>query len=71
VIGTTLAFDAEDRVTGLLGGPNCRGPEKVRRLREIFGPEVRLTAAYGDTGGDTEMLAIADEAGYRVFKEQP
>ena len=70
-IGTTLAFDANDRVIGMLGGPNCRGPEKVRRLREIFGPEVRLTAAYGDTSGDIEMLALADEPGYRVFKEQP
>ena len=25
-------------------------------------------AAYGDTTGDTEMLAIADEAGFRRFK---
>jgi phosphatidylglycerophosphatase C len=28
---------------------------------------VRLAAAYGDTGGDTEMLAMADEPGFRVF----
>jgi phosphatidylglycerophosphatase C len=67
LIGTRLAFDANDRVTGDLEGANCRGPEKVRRLRETFGPDVALEAAYGDTDGDTEMLALAEEQGMRVF----
>jgi phosphatidylglycerophosphatase C len=71
VIGTELAFDGDDRVTGAFLGPNCRGAEKVNRLRDVFGADIRLDAAYGDTSGDTEMLAIADEAGYRVFKEKP
>ena len=26
---------------------------------------------HGDTSGDTEMLAIAEEPGYRVFQEKP
>ncbi|HRD45466.1 MAG TPA: HAD-IB family hydrolase, partial [Caulobacter sp.] len=39
--------------------------------REVFGEDVRLTAAYGDTAGDREMLKIADEKGYRVFKGRP
>ena len=30
-----------------------------------------LAAAYGDTSGDTEMLAMAQEAGFRVFTEKP
>ena len=42
-------------------GPNCRGPEKVGRLRAAFGDGRALAAAYGDTSGDREMLAIADE----------
>jgi phosphatidylglycerophosphatase C len=67
LIGTRLAFDGDDRVTGALDGPNCRGPEKVRRLREAFGDDVALEAAYGDTDGDREMLAIAEERGFRVF----
>lgn len=67
LIGTRLAFDAADRITGAFTTPNCRGPEKVRRLREMFGEDVRLAAAYGDTVGDREMLGIADERGYRVF----
>lgn len=71
LIGSKLAFDQADRVIGTLAGPNCRGPEKVVRLREAFGDRVRLAAAYGDTSGDTEMLAIAQERGYRIFKGKP
>lgn len=71
LLGTELAFDARERVVGSFTGPNCRGEEKVRRLRAAFGPDIRLRAAYGDTSGDTEMLAIADEPGYRVFQEKP
>ncbi|HTX49134.1 MAG TPA: HAD-IB family hydrolase [Caulobacteraceae bacterium] len=67
LIGTRLAFDAADRFTGDLDGANCRGPEKVRRLREAFGEDVRLEAAYGDTDGDREMLALAEEQGMKVF----
>lgn len=54
--------------TGALDGPNCRGAEKVRRLHGWldgagFGnrSEVRLVA-YGDSAGDRELLADADEA---------
>jgi len=71
LIGTRLAVDAEDQITGALAGENCRAEQKVIRLREMFGPDVRLAAAYGDTSGDVAMLAIADERGYRVFKEKP
>jgi len=67
VIGTRLAFDAAGRATGAFDGLNCRGPEKVRRLREVFGDDVRLAAAYGDSDGDAEMLAIAQERGMKVF----
>lgn len=70
-IGTRMALDAAGRITGDFHGANCRGEEKVTRLRETFGPDVRLAAAYGDTAGDREMLAIAGEAGYRVFTARP
>jgi len=68
LLGTQLMFDADDRVAGAFVGANCRGEEKVRRLRAAFGGDMQLAAAYGDTTGDTEMLAIADEAGFRRFK---
>ena len=71
LLGTPLVFDGAGRVTGAFAGPNCRGEEKVRRLRAVYGPDVRLVAAYGDTSGDTEMLAIADQPGFRVFREKP
>ena len=68
LLGTQLVFDADDRVTGAFAGANCRGEEKVRRLRAAFGEDMHLAAAYGDTSGDAEMLAMADEAGFRRFK---
>jgi phosphatidylglycerophosphatase C len=71
LIGTELSFDAQDRVTGGFATPNCRGPEKVVRLKAAFGPGLKIKAAYGDTDGDREMLAMAEIPGYRVFKGTP
>jgi phosphatidylglycerophosphatase C len=71
LIGSRLALDLNDKVNGSLLGPNCRGPEKVIRLRERFGDDMSLAAAYGDTSGDREMLAIAHEKGYRIFRGKP
>ncbi len=67
LIGTRLRYDAAGRLEGRLEGLNCRGPEKVVRLRAAYGPDIRLAAAYGDSGGDLQMLQIADIQGYRVF----
>ncbi|HEX5264641.1 MAG TPA: HAD-IB family hydrolase [Phenylobacterium sp.] len=71
LIGTEFAFDPQDRLTGGFATPNCRGPEKVRRLHAAFGQDLVLKAAYGDTGGDREMIAAAEIKGYRVFKGTP
>lgn len=71
LLGTELAFDAQDRVAGTFAGPNCRGPEKIVRLHARFGPDVRIKAAYGDTSGDREMLAAAETPGFRVFTATP
>lgn len=71
LLGTPLAFDAGDRVTGAFASPNCRGPEKVARLRAAYGEGLRVRAAYGDTSGDTEMLGIAEEPYFRVFTGRP
>jgi phosphatidylglycerophosphatase C len=71
LIGTRLAFDDAQRFAGALEGANCRGDEKVARLRAVLGPDLRLTAAYGDTAGDREMLALAEHPGLRVFTDRP
>ncbi len=71
LLGTPLAYDSEGRVTGLFLSPNCRGAEKVVRLKAAYGPDLRIKAAYGDSDGDTEMLAIAEQPYYRVFKGRP
>ena len=71
LIATVLEADEAGLITGRLATPNCRGPEKVVRLIAAFGPDIELAAAYGDTGGDTEMLAFAGEGHYRVFTGKP
>ena len=71
LIGTRLAFDGDDRFAGTLEGLNCRGPEKVARLQAALGEDLQLEAAYGDSDGDTEMLAFARTAGLKVFTARP
>lgn len=72
VIGTKVA--AEDGIlTGRFLTPNCYGAEKVRRVVKAM-PELASRrqdysiAAYGDSRGDREMLAWADEAHYKPFR---
>lgn len=71
LLGTRLAFDEYGRAAGGFVGANCRGQEKVNRLREVFGPDVRLAAAYGDTSGDKEMLTLAEDRFMRLFTGRP
>jgi phosphatidylglycerophosphatase C len=71
VLGTRLAFSPSEIATGALEGRNCRGPEKVDRLTALLGHPPRLDAAYGDSDGDLEMLALAEEQGMKVFGEKP
>lgn len=59
VLATRLEVDADGRLTGRIEGANCRGPEKVVRLREWRGGPLAVTYAYGDSAGDREMLALA------------
>ena len=71
LIGTRLAVDDDGRVTGGFEGANCRGAEKVARLKAHFGPGVKLRAAYGDTAGDVQMLAFAEKGHMRAFAGTP
>lgn len=71
VLATRLQV-RDGRLTGRLDGPNCYGPEKVRRLRALLGDLDGFELyAYGDTNGDRELLAAAQHAAYRPFRERP
>jgi len=64
VLGTELVVDEAGCCTGALDGGNCRGEEKVVRLRTWLdrrhgGQGVELWA-YGDSPGDHPLLAAAD-----------
>jgi HAD superfamily hydrolase (TIGR01490 family) len=58
---TSLERDDAGLCTGRMLGGNCRGPEKAKRLRAHLGDaldDIELWA-YGNSGGDDEMLAMA------------
>ena len=68
VIGTQI--EVEDGVlTGRFLTNNCYGQEKVNRLLAHFPnrQDYHLTA-YGDSRGDQELLAFADESHYKPFR---
>jgi len=68
LIATELSRQ-DGQITGELAGENCRGAEKVRRLKALLDPaEYTPIYAYGDTQGDTAMLAIADHPVYRGLR---
>ena len=70
VIGTQIAVK-EGKVTGRFASPNCHGAEKVRRVEHLFTPrELYYITAYGDSQGDKEMLAYADEQHYKPFRNK-
>lgn len=70
VMGTVLEVNALGQLTGRFATPNCYGQEKVNRILNQWPnrQNYHLTA-YGDSQGDREMLALADEAHYRPFRE--
>jgi phosphatidylglycerophosphatase C len=66
VIATRLESQGDGHVTGKLSGSNCYGIEKVRRLEALLGARNSYSLhAYGDSRGDTELLAFADYPYYR------
>ena len=53
-------------LTGHLASKNCRGVEKVHRIKaKVNLEEYDRVYAYGNSAGDKEMLALADECVYR------
>ena len=62
----------DGKFTGKLASPNCYGPEKVKRLKEVYNlSEFLEIYAYGDSGGDKELLAIATRPSFKPFRINP
>jgi HAD superfamily hydrolase (TIGR01490 family) len=70
VLATRLR-EERGRVSAGFDGVNCFGEAKAQRIREYLGDMTGLEVyAYGDSRGDTQMLALADHAYYRgVLRE--
>lgn len=73
VMGTEIEI-VNGRLTGRFSTLNCYGPEKLRRLKEYLGGvrnekgrTKNFIIAYGDSRGDRELLAYADEQHYKPF----
>lgn len=68
LLASEAAYE-EDLFLGRLAGKNCHGSEKVRRLEEaLAGQRIAKRYAYGDSSGDREMLAWADEGIFKPFR---
>lgn len=65
VLGTRVEVDGEGVLTGKFSTLNCYGKEKVSRLLEVEPDRGEyLLEAYGDSRGDREMIAFADNGFY-------
>ena len=59
-IGHVLGSPVDPR-DGTFHGPNCHGPEKVRRFREAW-PDAAVENFYSDSHSDDPMAALAERA---------
>lgn len=68
VLGTQVEVE-DGRLTGRFLSDNCFGQEKVNRLLALYPnrEDYHLTA-YGDSQGDKELLAFADESHFKPFR---
>jgi len=67
LIGTQLE-EQDGLLTGRILGSNCRCAAKVARLEAVYGSlEQYHLRAFGDSRGDFELLAAAQEAHWKPF----
>lgn len=73
VIGTEVEVGTDGLLTGAFSTPNCYGEEKLSRILKQM-PALKdhrqdfRVIAYGDSRGDREMLAFADEEHFKPFR---
>ena len=68
VLGTQIEVK-DGKLTGRFLTKNCYGQEKVNRIQTLYPnrQEYHLTA-FGDSNGDKELLAFADESFFKPFR---
>ena len=68
VLGTQIEV-VDGKLTGRFLTKNCYGEEKVNRILTLYPnrQDYHLTA-YGDSNGDKELLAFADESYFKPFR---
>ena len=69
VLGTQIEV-VDGKLTGRFLSRNCYGAEKVHRITDVL-PHDRQAytiEAFGDSRGDKEMLAFADQGHYKPFR---
>lgn len=70
VLGTQIETK-EGRLTGQFTSKNCYGEGKVNRLTALYPHrEAYYLIAFGDSRGDKELLAFADKAYYKPFRNK-
>lgn len=68
LISTELEIE-DEKLTGKFKTKNCYGIEKETRVREVYALDTyEYIYAYGDSSGDKELLALADESFYKPFR---
>jgi len=68
LIATKLNYES-NFFTGKFEGENCKGIEKVNRLRKIVNlSDYQEIISFGDSNGDKEMLEISSSKNYKPFR---
>lgn len=69
LISTKLAY-SDNKFSGKFKGENCKGMEKVNRIREeIDLKSYKQIISFGDSKGDVEMFSISTKTNYKPFRD--
>ena len=69
LISTQLEM-RDNKLTGKFAAKNCYGIEKANRVKKAYNlSDYDYVYAYGDSHGDKELLALADESFYKPFRD--
>ncbi len=70
LISTQLEM-RDNKLTGKFATKNCYGIEKANRVKKAYNlSDYNYIYAYGDSHGDKELLALADESFYKPFRDE-